>query len=106
MYHNFNDYYQDRRRENVEKYRTGKTMLSYFRYNVGRQCSSIKYLNNAFLRAFTADYNEAVKTGLPVYHRTKETAFYIHNGPAYCVFLEAWDSYKAGMRKLQRCEEE
>ena len=88
----------------IEKARNGKTLLSFFRYNVGKQCTSIKYLNNSFLRAFIADYNEAVKTGLPVYHRTQATAFYIKNGGAYCVFLEAWSSYKEGMKKFEREE--
>ena len=100
MYQSFSGYYEDLRRARAEKYRKGKTLLSFFRYNVALQCSDIKYLNNTFLRAFTADYNEAVKTGLPVYHRTQATAFYIKNGPAYCAFLEVWNGYKEGMKKL------
>ena len=112
MYPSFNDQYLAetapalyKNRARAEKYRKGKTLLSFFRYNVGLQCESIKYLNNSFLRAFIADYNETVKTGLPVYHRTQATDFYIKNGGAYCVFLEAWSSYKEGMKKLHGEEE-
>lgn len=94
----------------MNKYATGKTLLSWYKYNLVEHGESVKYFNRDFLSKYLLAYSEAEKAAESgeslfytdengilknaAYSEVFKTDFYNKNSTAYCAFLEIHASTK------------
>ena len=100
----------------TNKYANGKTLLSWYKYNLIESGNTTKYFNREFLAKYLTAYKtaiEAAEKGIDLYYTDEngilknsaynevfKTDFYNKNSGAYCAFLEIHARTKAAFAKF------